>query len=938
MTPEPQVRGSIWPPVTVLLGALMAGGYLSWVWYSGQRGLFITIALAVAVAYTFASLGAVIMARSGRPMQSTWTLIVTELIAFVIATSIVSDLAPSLAAGLAFGTVLMALINMPHDRRAWAAGSVAVVGALGLLALDFALDLIAPWRREVLPDVIIGAVLPALVVSQLLVMASVVIARMPGYGLGVKLLTAIAGLATVPLFLGSLFNNYQSDLALRNAANLALYTSALQTASSIDGFFNSNLAAVSAEARLSQITDYLRLPVETRAEPLFREPVMATLESWRRAELAGEEPNEARPFVRDFLLLDTRGSVVLSTQPEHVFLGGRFAETAARDGRAVAIGVFYQADGRGWVYFLAPVPGFDPQTGLPSEPAGVLVAMVESGWIDRLLARNNDLLGPGSQSWAMVYDENTLQLASGLPSNGRGLSFVVRPDPDLLRTFQAEGRAPRGVEPNANDLDELYRSLQISRGLEGQATYYAGPISTAPNEPRFLAALTPISNVPWMLAYVQPERVALFPVRNQIRYIVALAILFGAMVALGSLIAARRITRPVRALTEVAQAVTGGSLDARATDLPQDERGALARAFNTMTTQLQGTLKELDLRVQQRTAQLQATAEISRLISTILDVDTLRASAVDLINTRFGFYHTSLYIVGGDYDTLDLRAAAGQGAEARLARGQQVSTAAHTLVGWVAHTRQARAVARDGVDSAFFDRDPLLPEAQASFAAPLVAGDALIGVLEVFSVDPEAFTATDQQALGTLADQLAVSLGNADSFQQTRVSLAEAEARYRSTLTANWSRWSADRAALPELEFSKGAVQDTPVSIPIRLRDQELGAIDLYLPADAPPLEPQEQVALETAAAQLAIALESATLVRESQARSQHERLIVSITDQMRASLSPEAILQNGIRQLGLALGGAAVTVRLKPEATRLTQPPAGPDRPEADVVQGDRS
>jgi GAF domain-containing protein/HAMP domain-containing protein len=886
-------------------------------WLAGNRGLFSSIGVAVVVAYTFAALGAVFMVRSGRALQATWALIITALVVFVIGTAMISDLAPSLAAGLAFGTVLMAVINMPHDGRAWIAGSVAVLGALGLLVLDFVIDLIAPWRRDVLPDITTGVLLPSLVVSQLIVMAIVVIARMPGYGLGVKLLTSIAGLATGPLFLGSLVNNYQSDLALRNAANLALYTSALQTASAIDGFFNSNLSAVSAEARLSQITDYLRLPSETRAEPLFSEPVLAALESWRRTALAGVEIAEARPFMRDFLLLDQNGSVLLSTQPDHAFLAGNIAEAAAQNDIVLARGVYFQPDGRGWLYFFAPVPSIDAQTGLPGSPAGVLVAMVEATWIDRLLARNNDLLGPGSQSWAMLYDENTLQLASGLPGDGRSLSFVVRPDPDLLRTFQEQGRAPRGVDPAATDLDELYLSLQVSRSLQGQATYYAGPIATEPNEPRFLVALTRISGAPWTLAYAQPERVALFPVRNQIRFIVGLAILFGAMVAVGGMVAARRITRPVRALTAVARAVTGGALDARATDLPRDERGELAQAFNTMTAQLQGTLTELDLRVQRRTAQLQATAEISRLISTILDVDLLRASAVDLINTRFGFYHTSLYILSGDHDTLDLRATAGHAADTRLARGQQVPTGAYSLVGWVAQTRQARAAGRDSAEAVLFDRDPLLPGAMASFAAPLVAGDSLIGVLEMFSDDPEAFTPTDQHALGTLADQLAVSLRNADSFQQTRVSLAEAEARYRSTLTANWSRWSAESPSLPDLEFSTGAVQEEPISIPIRLRDQDLGAIDLYLPIDAPPLGSQEHAALETAAAQLAIALESATLVRESQARSQHERLIVSITDQMRTSLSPEAILQNGIRQLGLALGGAAVTVRLKPDAAR---------------------
>ena len=108
------------------------------------------------------------------------------------------------------------------------------------------------------------------------------------------------------------------------------------------------------------------------------------------------------------------------------------------------------------------------------------------------------------------------------------------------------------------------------------------------------------------------------------------------------------------------------------------------------------------------------------------------------------------------------------------------------------------------------------------------------------------------------------------------------------------------------------------------MRDEVVGTIELELPDDAPPLSPQEAAALDTAAAQLATALESSALLLESQARSRREQLIIEITDQMRASLSPESILQNGIRHLGRALGGAEVTVRLHTPHIPPTEPNTG--------------
>jgi GAF domain-containing protein len=53
-------------------------------------------------------------------------------------------------------------------------------------------------------------------------------------------------------------------------------------------------------------------------------------------------------------------------------------------------------------------------------------------------------------------------------------------------------------------------------------------------------------------------------------------------------------------------------------------------------------------------------------------------------------------------------------------------------------------------------------------AVPMIAGDRLVGILDVQDDDPDRFSAEDVNILTTLAAQVAVSLQNARSFVQAQ--------------------------------------------------------------------------------------------------------------------------------------------------------------------------
>jgi nitrogen fixation/metabolism regulation signal transduction histidine kinase len=104
---------------------------------------------------------------------------------------------------------------------------------------------------------------------------------------------------------------------------------------------------------------------------------------------------------------------------------------------------------------------------------------------------------------------------------------------------------------------------------------------------------------------------------------------------------ARSISKRLADLTAVTIQIAAGDLTIQAQVEIEDEIGTLASAFNTMATQLRNLIDTL----KERTQALETSIEISRQISTILDLDQLLQSVVDLVQTEFKFYHTQIYII-----------------------------------------------------------------------------------------------------------------------------------------------------------------------------------------------------------------------------------------------------------------------------------------------------
>ncbi|MFN2120790.1 MAG: hypothetical protein ACK2T0_10390, partial [Anaerolineales bacterium] len=98
-------------------------------------------------------------------------------------------------------------------------------------------------------------------------------------------------------------------------------------------------------------------------------------------------------------------------------------------------------------------------------------------------------------------------------------------------------------------------------------------------------------------------------------------------------------------------------------------------------------------------------------------------------------------------------------------------------------------------------------------------------------------------------------------------------------------------------------------SIPIRLRDRNLGFIQVEFGENAAPKATVEMI--QEAARRLGTALENVQLLEDSIQRANKERQIGEITAKIGSSINMRNILQTAAEELGRVLPGSDVTIRL---------------------------
>jgi len=380
------------------------------------------------------------------------------------------------------------------------------------------------------------------------------------------------------------------------------------------------------------------------------------------------------------------------------------------------------------------------------------------------------------------------------------------------------------------------------------------------------------------------------------------------------LLLSRSVKKPIDSLVQTFALVEQGDLSQRAKVQTTDELGELAIYFNRMISRLDELQQNLEKRVDDRTEQLRASNEVGRIASTILDPDIVINKVVNLITKTFDYYYVAIFIAAPNGHWAELKDASGSAGEILKARRHRLQINSKSLVGASISTREPQVALDVGLSAVRFN-NPLLPNTRSEIAIPLTVGDRVIGAMDVQSIREADFKPENIATLQSMANQVAIAIENARIFKEMDQTLEELRLVNREYVVSAW----ADKLKSNSLEYSTRSsdMGESPdavvkeIEIGLNLRDEKIGQIRLETTAD---WNQEDQSWVEALATQVAISLENARLVEESQQSALRERLSASIIQKLWASNSIDSILQTAIRELGRALEASEATIELKVE------------------------
>ena len=227
------------------------------------------------------------------------------------------------------------------------------------------------------------------------------------------------------------------------------------------------------------------------------------------------------------------------------------------------------------------------------------------------------------------------------------------------------------------------------------------------------------------------------------------------------------VINPLRQLANYADRIGSGDLDAT---IDQDdfegEIAVLADSLTSMTARLRDLINNLESKVNERTRDLAVASDVSRQITSVLDLDVLLPELVDKTRQGFNLYYVVVFLY--DQQAEELLLEAGTGMEGMLMKSEAKCfpiSARPSLVAQVARDRKAEII-NDTAQSTIYLSNPHLPDTRAEAAFPMLVSDELVGVLDLQSEIVGRFQESETQIFSTLAEQIAIAVRNAQLYRQ----------------------------------------------------------------------------------------------------------------------------------------------------------------------------
>lgn len=342
----------------------------------------------------------------------------------------------------------------------------------------------------------------------------------------------------------------------------------------------------------------------------------------------------------------------------------------------------------------------------------------------------------------------------------------------------------------------------------------------------------------------------------------------------------------------------------------------LEQRVNERTAKLAENAQQLE----KRASQLEAIANTARAAASIQRLENLLPAITRDVSARFGFYHVGIFLLDANKEYAILSAANSDGGQTMLSKGHRLRVGEEGIVGYATFSGNPR-IALDVGDDAVYFNNPDLPETHSEVALPLKFNQEIIGALDIQSTEPNAFSTEDMQIFSVLADQVSVAIQNTRSLEQAQRALQELETASRQSTGQAWEgfvetvstrgyRYDGIKPE-PLKESSKSSQEKDDLLVPVKLRGQTIGRLKLRAADKSRKWTEDELAIINSTVDRVAIALESARLLKEAQSRASRETFLSEIATKLGTSFQLDSILRDTVEELGKTMKGSKVSFQL---------------------------
>lgn len=772
--------------------------------------------------------------------------------------------------------------------------------------------------------------------------------------LRIKLILASLFLSIIPLIILAFINISSFTNTITQQTNDTLSTATKLAVSQMDQFITSNLTTLENEASLPAFTAYLQLGSLSRPNSDEEAELAATLSSLKTKEVL---------YSPSYGILNTIGTDIYDTDESRIGVSESdsdyFHKVSTSQTSYASTVEFNQTTRESVLNFITPIFS-DKKTVL-----GFLRMSYDARILQDELEKSTGLAGV--RSYPILIDENGLRLAD--TSNPSLIYHTIESLTDKqYSTLVNSDRLPSYLTKTdiSSPINQVYDQVFIKQVFP--YTFFDVTTKVSSADVQNTATFGKLTTQSWYIVYLQ-ENTSLLQAQQKVqRTAETVSVIIALIVALLITILSTFLTRPIRDLTQNAQLMSEGYLDAHVDVTSTDEIGQLGKAFNLMTQQMRSSFAEMDKRVRERTLelnkqnetlryrsrQLQTVTDVARIIVSKNDMESLLTLITELISDRFNYYHAGIFLIDDAGEYAVLRAANSTGGKRMLNRQHKLRVGQVGIVGYVTGTGNPRIATDVGKDAVFFN-NPDLPNTKSEMALPLKIEDKVIGALDIQSTESNAFTEEDIALFTTLSDQISVAISNNRLLADTQKALEEAQNLHRQYLNQEWTRRSSEMGStsykfsaqglssfdeeLPEVkmvyesgrpvtrsytEENQGKSKYSTLAVPILLRGEVIGVIHLSEAANTgQSFTESDLVTIQTLSDQLAQTLEGARLFEQTIRRADRERRVLEITSKIRSTNDPQRMLEITLEELKQHLGASQAQIVLNLSGQGLS-----PDQP----------